>query len=152
MRVSLEIDSKHEEVLITIQCNEVDDDIKEIVDFIKAKKRPFIVGQQGTMQHILKPDEIHYFYAQANAVYAVTNDGAFKIKDKLYELEQFLPKHRFIRLSKSVIANLYELDHFEASFNGTLCVYFKSGVKEYVSRHYVKNIKEALQLNRRRTK
>src|SRR5690606_32535458 len=37
---------------------------------------------------------------------------------------------------------------FEASFNGTLCVYFKSGVKEYISRRYVHAIKKALKKNR----
>nr|WP_225989124.1 LytTR family transcriptional regulator DNA-binding domain-containing protein [Peribacillus frigoritolerans] len=35
-----------------------------------------------------------------------------------------------------------ELSRFEASFNGTLCVYFRSGEKEYVSRHYVQGIRK----------
>ena len=83
---------------------------------------------------------------------AVTSKGSYKVKEKLYELEKGLPANRFIRLSKSVIANLYELSHFEASFNGTLCVHFKSGAKEYVSRHYVSKIKEALKMNRRKQK
>nr|WP_238988511.1 LytTR family transcriptional regulator DNA-binding domain-containing protein [Peribacillus frigoritolerans] len=41
-----------------------------------------------------------------------------------------------------MIANLDELSRFEASFNGTLCVYFRSGEKEYVSRHYVQGIRK----------
>ena len=65
-------------------------------------------------------------------------------------LKKFFRASKFIRLSKSVIANLHELSHFEASFNGTLCVYFKSGTKEYVSRTYVNTIKESLKMNRRK--
>jgi DNA-binding LytR/AlgR family response regulator len=69
------------------------------------------------------------------------------LKEKLYELEKLLPSNKFVR-AKSVIANLHELSRFEASFNGTLCVYFKSGVKEYVFRRYVHAIKKALKMNR----
>ncbi|MEK3936829.1 LytTR family DNA-binding domain-containing protein [Sporosarcina sp. FSL W7-1349] len=150
MKISLSIDSDYEETKIIIQCNELDSSIQELLDFIKGQETEFLVGKDGEMQHILKPVEIHYFYAEGDSVMAVTNDGTFKLKEKLYELEKLLPSSKFIRLSKSVIANLHELSRFEASFNGTLCVHFKSGAKEYVSRTYVNTIKEALKLNRRK--
>lgn len=149
MKISLDIDGEYEETKVIIQCREMDDSIKEIMDFLKGNKASFLVGRAGDMQHILKPEEIHYFHTESDSVIAVTSRGSFMLKEKLYELEEMLPSARFIRLSKSVIANLYELSRFEASFNGTLCVYFKSGAKEYVSRNYVAGIKEALKLNRR---
>ncbi|KMY55308.1 histidine kinase [Bacillus sp. FJAT-27231] len=150
MKVSVDIDEDYEETKVTIQCKEVDDSIKNILDFLKGREIEFIVGRDGDMQHILKPANIHYFYSRKDEVFAVTADGEFKVKEKLYELEQLLSSRQFVRLSKSVIANLYELSHFEASFNGTLCVHFKSGKKEYVTRHYVSSIKEALKMNRRK--
>lgn len=149
MKVSLDIDSQYEETKVTIQCKEMDDSIKEILYFLKGRETEFIVGKDGDQQHILKMDTIDYFFSQGDAVFAVTEKGEFKIKEKLYELEQLLPPRQFVRLSKSVIANLHQLSYFEASFNGTLCVYFKSGMKEYVTRHYVSSIKNALQMNRR---
>lgn len=150
MKVTLDIDSDYEETKVTIHCNEVDDSIKEILDFLKGKKTEFLVGRDGEMQHILKPDEIHYFHTEKEGVIAVTAEGSYSLKEKLYELEEILSSAKFIRLSKSVIANLHELNRFEASFNGTLVVHFKSGVKEYVSRTYVSGIKEALKMNRRK--
>lgn len=150
MKVSLDIDETHEEPKVTIHCNEVDDSIKEILDFLKGKKTEFLVGRDGEMQHILKPDYIHFFHTEKEGVVAVTAAGSFSLKEKLYELEEMLPATKFIRLSKSVIANLHELSRFEASFNGTLVVHFKSGAKEYVSRTYVSGIKEALKMNRRK--
>ncbi|MFD1205500.1 MULTISPECIES: LytTR family DNA-binding domain-containing protein [Sporosarcina] len=150
MKVTLDIDELYEEPKVTIHCNEVDDSIKEIVDFLKGKRTEFLVGRDGEMQHILKPDEIHYFHTEKEGVVAVTSQGSFSLKEKLYELEEILPSTKFIRLSKSVIANLHELSRFEASFNGTLCVHFKSGAKEYVSRTYVSAIKDALKMNRRK--
>lgn len=148
MKVSLNIDNVIEETTVTIDCKEVDDTIKDILEYLKGQKTEFIVGKDGDMQHILKPEDIHYFHTDVDAVVAVTQSGSYKLKEKLYELEQILPSSRFVRLSKSVIANLHELSRFEASFNGTLCVYFKSGTKEYVSRTYVNSIKEALKVRR----
>lgn len=150
MKISLDIDQEYEQTKVTIHCKELDDSVQEIVDFLKAKETDFIIGKEGEMQYILKPKSIHYFHTEEETVVAVTSEGSFKLKEKLYELEKILPSSQFVRLSKSVIANLHELKRFEPSFNGTLCVYFKSGSKEYVTRHYMKNIKEALKMNRRK--
>lgn len=150
MKVSIEIDQKFEETKVRIECQSVDTPVQNLLNFIKGLDTEFLVGKDGEMQHIMKPDEIHYCHTEKDGVIAVTANGSFKLKEKLYELEEILPAHKFIRLSKSVIANLHELSRFEASFNGTLCVYFKSGAKEYVSRTYVTAIKEALKMNRRK--
>lgn len=152
MKVSLDIDSGFEESKVIIECREMDDSIQNIVDFIKGQETRFLVGREGDMQHILKPNEIHYFHTNNDTITAVTAKGEFRLKEKLYELEELLPPSQFIRLSKSVLANLEELSRFEASFHGTLCVYFKSGTKEYVSRNYVNTIKESLKMNRRKGK
>lgn len=150
MKVSLDIDPDYEQTKVTIHCKELDESIQDILEFLKKQETEFIVGKSGEMQHILRPKEIHFFHTEEDTVVAVTANGSYKLKEKLYELEQVLPSTHFVRLSKSVIANLHELSHFEASFNGTLCVHFKSGAKEYVTRTYVGKIKESLQMNRRK--
>ncbi|WP_173917596.1 LytTR family DNA-binding domain-containing protein [Halobacillus sp. Marseille-Q1614] len=152
MKIILDVDRQHEETTVTIHCNEMNHSIQKILEFLNRKETELIVGKSGEKQHLIKPENIHYFRTEGDTVTAATTEGTFKIKEKLYELEQSLPSHRFIRISKSVIANLYEMSHFEPSFNGTLCVHFKSGVKEYASRHYVGRIKEILRMNRRDTK
>lgn len=81
---------------------------------------------------------------------AVTEMDSYILKEKLYELEARLPSKKFVRISKSVIANVNQLIRFKVSFNDTLCVYFKSGKKDYVSRTYIPAIKEALKWNRRK--
>ncbi|SFM34035.1 LytTr DNA-binding domain-containing protein [Gracilibacillus orientalis] len=63
---------------------------------------------------------------------------------KLYEVEEMLQQSGFIRFSKSVVGNINQIDRFELSFNGNLCVYFKSGSKEYVSRKYVHDLKSQI--------
>ncbi|MGA9290138.1 MAG: LytTR family DNA-binding domain-containing protein [Anaerobacillus sp.] len=149
MKILLDVDEKHQETSVTIHCREMDDSIKEILNYFNAHKTEFIVGRKGDQQHILKPNHVHYFHSEGDQVMATTSEGVFKVKEKLYELEETLPHNTFIRLSKSVIANLYEISHFEPSFNGTLAVHFQSGRKEYASRHYVRKMREILKMNRR---
>lgn len=149
MKVSVEIDRRFKEAKVTIESPELTEDIQEVLTFIKGRDTKFLIGKEADMQHIIKPTDIHYCHTENEKVIAVTGKGSFELKERLYELEELLPTHQFIRLSKSVIANLYELSRFEASFNGTLCVHFQSGAKEYVSRTYVKDIKNALKINRR---
>ncbi|WP_318617779.1 LytTR family DNA-binding domain-containing protein [Sporosarcina sp. YIM B06819] len=149
MKVALNIDSDFKETKVTIESPELNHSVQEVLDFIKGRETEFLVGKDGDMQHILKPSDIHYCHSEKDGVVAVTANGSFKLKEKLYELEEILPSNKFVRLSKSVIANLHEMSSFEASFNGTLCVYFKSGAKEYVSRTYVNTIKESLKMNKK---
>ncbi|QHT46185.1 LytTR family transcriptional regulator [Bacillus sp. SB49] len=152
MKIQLDVDPGCEETKVTIHCSELDDDIKELLDFLKAGKTDLLTGKLGGKQHLLKPEDVHYFQTSGEHVVAENEKGTFTMKEKLYELEQLLPSRRFIRLSKSVLANLYEISHFEPSFHGTLAVHFKSGAKTYASRHYVSKIKELLNKNRRENK
>ncbi|WP_042458773.1 LytTR family DNA-binding domain-containing protein [Neobacillus dielmonensis] len=150
MKLFLNIDKALKETKVTIEAPEMDENIQELIDSISGREQQFLIGKKGEMQHILKPDDVHYFHAENEQIIAVTGADSFIVKEKLYELEALLPSKKFIRLSKSVIANLNQMSRFEASFNGTLCIHFKSGKKEYVSRTYVPAIKELLQLNRRK--
>lgn len=149
MKIVFDIDEKYDETTITIQCKEINQHIEQIVSVLKRRRTDFIIGKKANMNHILEPTEIHFFRANGDKIEAVTSEGTFQIREKLYEIEQMLPANQFIRISKSVIVNIHELSKFEASFNGTLCVYFKSGEKEYVYRNYVKQLRQILQMNRR---
>lgn len=68
------------------------------------------------------------------------------ILDKpLYELESILDIY-FVRISKSAIVNISQINHVEASFNGTMELVMKNGVTDYISRSFRKGFKERLGL------
>ncbi len=144
MKVIIDIDDSHEKTSITIQAKEWSDELEEIVSVIKKKqpKRLFGVAEDQTI--ILEPQTIDYVYAEQRKVYAAMKNRNLEIKMKLYEVEDVLAPHQFMRFSKSVIGNLNNIERFELSFNGNLCVYFHSGNKEYVTRKYVAPIKKRL--------
>ncbi|MDE5779058.1 MAG: LytTR family transcriptional regulator, partial [Lachnospiraceae bacterium] len=63
----------------------------------------------------------------------------------LYELENMLDIN-FVRISKSAIVNIRQINHVEAGFNGTMELVMKNGITDYISRSFRKNFKERLGL------
>ncbi len=146
MKVNIEIDDAHKETSITIQTNEWSEELEEILSIIKRRKPERLFGIDDDQTILLHPDEIDFVYAEKRKIFAKQNDRSFEIKMKLYEVEKMLLPHNFVRFSKSVIGNLNQIQRFELSFNGNLCVYFFSGNKEYITRRYVADVKEKLMM------
>ncbi len=142
LKIKIDIDPKHdEECQITISAKEWTKEIEELVQLLKRKQPKRIVAVQEERSIVLNPEEIDFFFARDRKVFASIKGECMELKMKLYEVEKMLINTGFIRFSKSVIGNINQIDRFELSFNGTLCVYFKSGSKEYVSRKYVSDLK-----------
>lgn len=146
MKVNIDLDEAHEETTVTIKAKEWSEELEDLISVIKKRKSKRLFGIDEDQTVLLKPDEIDYIYAQKRKVFALVNDRNIEIKMKLYELEEMLSSYDFMRFSKSVIGNLHNIERFELSFNGNLCVYFRSGNKEYITRKYVAQVKEQLQL------
>ena len=111
---------------------------------IKGKNRLRLFGMESDQTVLLEPGEIDFIYAENRKIFARIRKRNIEIRTKLYEVEEMLSPYGFMRFSKSVIGNLNQIERFELSFNGNLCVYFRSGNKEYISRKYVASIKNRL--------
>lgn len=145
MKINIDIDDNHDEPSITIQTNEWTEELDEIVTLIKRKhQKGRLFGYESDQTILLDPDEIDFIYAEKRKVFACIENRHVEIRMKLYEIEDILAPFNFMRFSKSVIGNLNQIERFELSFNGNLCVYFLSGNKEYISRKYVNPIKNRL--------
>lgn len=144
MKVNIDIDKQYESTSITIQTNEWTDELQALVQQIQAEKPQRIFGIDGEQTILLQPKEIDFFDVENRKVYAALPTRRLEVRMKLYELEEMLQPHYFMRFSKSVLGNINNIERFELSFSGNLCVFFQSGRKEYISRKYVAGIKEML--------
>lgn len=68
------------------------------------------------------------------------------IKDKLYELEEKLKQYGFIRINKSIIINVHEIDYIIPEIYNRYSIYMKSGIVLVLSRNYMKSFKEYLKI------
>ena len=88
--------------------------------------------------------DIESIYTQGGKVYLRAKNKVYMIKDRLYKIENELPKNSFIRISNSEIINFEMVLKLSTDIIGTLKIYFKSGNIAYSSRRYIKRIKDFL--------
>lgn len=94
---------------------------------------------------ILSYDDIYYFEAMGNDVFCMTKDKRYKVKEKLYELEERLETKGFIRVSKCFVVNIVKVDRIISWFNSKLILKLVDISDEvYVTRKYLNNFKNYL--------
>ena len=129
---------------IIIVTGKVNKDTEALVDMISRSEPELICGFKDDVMSILDPGEISRVYSEGRKITAVTQDGEYVIKKRLFEIEELLEKSKFARISNSEIINLKKVKHFDLSFRGTICVKMNDGSVTYVSRRYVSKIKTIL--------
>ncbi len=141
MKFRLIIDKNREEEVIVYSHNEtkLTDDIKRIVES-NAKE---FVGYIEREAYKFGLSEVYCFVAQENNVYAITAENKFRLKMRLYQIEEMLDDN-FIKINQSCIINVRQIKKFDSSFSGVLKVVLKNGCSDYVSRRNIKNVKERL--------
>ena len=142
INVATNISKEFEKIEVKIQAPEMTDEVKTLVNTIMniSNSTSQIVGMKDNKIYLIKSDEIILFYSEGKNNYCRTQNGIFKIKEKLYELEEKLSKEYFVRISNSCIINLKYVDSFDTSIIGTIEVIFKDETKEYVSRRRIKEV------------
>ena len=88
--------------------------------------------------------DIIRIHTEGRHVVLETKDARYSLKKSLYAIEEDLDPARFIRISQSELVNLYMVKSFDLNTAGTIGIELEGGVKSWVSRSRVKDIKQLL--------
>lgn len=94
----------------------------------------------------IRLDEICYFETVGRDVYLTTIDDSYKIKERLYEVEELTENLKFIRVSKSHIVNVKMIKNVKSDFNSRYKLIMENDEKVFVTRTYIKEFRESLNL------
>lgn len=144
MKIEIKIDAACTEPQVIIVTDQMTDEVNQLVQRISDETPKVLVGFLGDTLKILEERQIIRIYALAGKVIAVTEEGEYTLRQRLYELENRLDKSRFVRISNSEIVNLKKVNSFDLRLTGTICVSLTDGTVSYVSRRYVAKIKQVL--------
>ena len=86
--------------------------------------------------------DILRLYAERQTVLAQTAQGTYTVRQRLYELEEKLAPHRFVRISNSEIVNARMITGMDFSLTGTIRMTLRGGVETYASRRYVSRLRK----------
>lgn len=143
-----------------MKCQTIIDEKREEEVLIYAQKRSSLVDEierlvesnnltlKGTKDDkiiIINPLDVTCFISQNNKVFALIGEEQYKIKERLYQLEEMMDEN-YIKINQSCLANIKRIDRFSSSLGGAIMVLFDNGYKDYISRRELKNVKERMGL------
>ncbi len=143
MGVKVELDPSLAEIEVTVRAPGAS---AELTALLARLDPPRLTVFRGTEAVLLDPAEILRFYGEDKEVRAQTAEEVYTVRLRLYELEERLDRRVFVRVSHSEIINWKRVRALDLGLAGTIRVTLDGGLAVYVSRRYVKKIKEVLGL------
>ena len=144
MEVEIRIEPGRQEPKAVILTGEETGALLELAQRHRAMALGPIPVRRGEEVLLLPQESFLRFYTDGKGVSAQTGQEVYPIRLRLYELEERLDRKAFVRVSHSEIVNWKRVTALDLSLSGTIRVTLEGGVVTYVSRRYVKKIKEVL--------
>ena len=148
MKLRIEVTDGSSEDEVIIRCARVDESVQKLQAFIQSMSAPKMIFYKGTQEYYLPLEEILFFETDGEQIHAHTASDAFRVKHRLYELEDMLP-HYFIRAAKGTIVNTAQIYAIDRNLTSSSHVKFVGTHKHiYVSRHYYSTLKDKMKERR----
>ena len=141
MKVRVRKVGKKEEEQVIVECVEMTEEVEEICSFVRSRGKMLPGVFEGRTCRF-RLDEVFYFEALDEKVFAYTKDRVYEVKARLYEVEQAYERNDFVRCSKSVVLNLMQLAGISPALNGRFFAHMKNGEKLMITRQYVPALKK----------
>lgn len=105
-----------------------------------------LVALNGNSYEVINYSDITYFEAQGNSVYSIIQNSKLITQYKLYELEEMLDTKLFMRVHKSFIVNLKQINKIIPETNSRFILQMNNSDKIYVTRTYLNGFKQYFRL------
>lgn len=146
MKIRIEVVNDLAEDEVLIRCGRVDDTIQKIHQYVleQSLSGSKITFYKQNQEFYFPLDEVLFFETEGEHIYAHTANDAYRIKYRLYELEQILPRN-FMRAAKSTIINIMQVYSITRNLTASSLVQFIDSHKQvYVSRYYYQELRQRL--------
>ena len=146
MKVNLFVSRDIEEPHADIHTNELTDNVTKAISILESDESSDMVAvKKGSDIALLQMDEIFMFRVEDKQVKVYTENNEYLIKKPLYQVEETLSSD-FVRISKTTIVNLKRIERVARSLKGMMFIELKNGLKDNISRKYLPDFKQALDL------
>ncbi len=143
MKIDVTLDPALKELLVKVLSPGETEELAVLLRRLEEPQR--LTGFREGSAVPLDPAEVLRFYGEDKDVRMQALGGEiYTVRLRLYQLEERLDRKTFVRVSHSEIVNWKRVTALDLSLSGTIRVALEGGVTTYVSRRYVKKIKEVL--------
>ena len=142
MKIEINIDPACAEPKLVIHTDRMTDEIDALIRRLSAPRPAAVPAQTERGVELLPVEKLIRIYTERQKVYAQTSEAVYPLKFRLYEMEERLKGHPFVRISSSELVNTRMITGMDFSLTGTIRVMLKGGITTYVSRRHVSEIKK----------
>ena len=146
MKVSFRKNPELQEPEITVSAPVKTPDIERLLQFLSGMDISPLTAYDGDRAIRVSGPDILRFFTDGKTVSVETEEGVFGVRERIYQLEEKYCTGRFVRVSQSEIVNLDKVTAIDLSLTGTVRMQMTSGSSAYVSRRYLRKIREAIGL------
>ena len=146
MKVNLFVSRDIEEPYADIHTDELTDNISKAINILESDdQKDMLAVKKGSDITLLELKDIFMFRVEEKQVKVFTQTNEYIIKKPLYQIEESLTGD-FVRISKTTIINLKKVERVAPSLKGMMFIQLKNGLKDNISRKYLPDFKQALDL------
>lgn len=106
---------KLRENYLEIHYGNLNKETQDIITYLESKN--VLMGKSGTESRLIKPDEIYYIEIVDRKCYACLKKEVWQLEEGLTDLTERYETHGFVRISKSMVVNIYKVKQIKADFN-----------------------------------
>lgn len=143
MQINIEIQEDITDTIVTIRCKERDAFVERLIAALQMIDKQIMVMHEGNIT-ALNLEEILYIESVDRKCFLYTAEKVYESFNKLYELEQQLAQYFFVRINKSCIVNLKNINSIKTYINRRLLITLSNEEQLIVSRQYADEIKVLL--------
>lgn len=147
MKFRLDLDPSLTEVEIVVRSPKLDSEIVRLQEMLEQMlgSAPSLTFYKDRQAYYFPLEDLLFFETENEHVVAHTATDAFQVEERLYELEELLPRY-FVRCSKSCIVNTQQIYSVSRNLSSSSLILFRHTHKEiYASRHYARTLRDQLE-------
>lgn len=134
-------DESCQEAEVTLKCAVIDEHIRQLAENIK--NLDFTIKCKDENGYInLNLNDIYYFESVDDKTFVYLKDKIYECSYKLYEIEQYCAVTGLVRISRSMIVNIYKIRSVKSSLNGRFSAKLINDEVLIINRHYVSDFKK----------
>ena len=153
MKVDLFISRDIEEPYAEIHSDSLTSNIQKAMDLLEnddieigeEESNSILAVKKGSDIVLLDFEDIFMIRVEDKQTKVFTEDKDYLVKKPLYQIEENLDSN-FVRVSKATIVNLRKIKRVAPSLRGMMFIELKNGLKDNISRKYLSDFKDALDL------
>ena len=146
MKVNLFVSKDIAEPHADIHTNELTDNVSKAISILESdESNELIAVKKGSDIVLLEFSDVYMFRVENKQIKVYTKSSEYLIKKPLYQVEETLNSD-FVRISKTTIVNLKKIERVAPSLKGMMFIQLKNGLKDNISRKYLQDFKQALDL------